>query len=182
MKFQQVTVFLTSLFVIPALSETLEEALGKLPDTRVFRESVLSNPNAVAALAGSGKREVTLFIPSNKAMTEHQKATGQIFRRAASQPGADRTTYHSANDRTTIPDMQSQELVLNSRNTDLATGKPNDVVTAPGNGTGPSQPSLRMRATNDCPNVTLYSGLGTTSRIIAGDYQFDKGIIHIIDT
>lgn len=182
MKFQQIIVFPAALFVVPALGDSLREALNKIPDTTTFQKAVLTDAKAEENMVGPGQKLVTLFIPSNKAMLEHQKSTGQVFRRAPSQEGgSERSTYHSVNDKFTIQDLKSQAQVLTSKNADPQTGKFNDIVTAPG-GKSPAGQPLRARHAGDGQNSTLFSGLGTTARVIAGDYQFDRGVIHVIDT
>ncbi|CUS10540.1 unnamed protein product [Tuber aestivum] len=178
-----------ALLAVPALAQDLKQALEGTPQGRQIAADIGNDKRAQDALVPPGKSQVTLFLPTDRALENHRSNAprpGQKSKRDLRPEEYVIAEYSSVDGKLLTGDMAGGK-ILPSQNKDSTTGKPNDVVTD-GQGSARQQPSRLMARTNvtypdiPLPDVSIFGGLGVEARLVVGDIVFDKGVIHLVDT
>ncbi|RPA90553.1 FAS1 domain-containing protein [Choiromyces venosus 120613-1] len=172
-----------ALLATPALTQSLKEALNAAPLGKMYADQINGDQKAQDTLVPPGKSMVTLFLPTDKALQDHRSNAphGKKSKRAL-QPGEYETAGYSSTDGKMNLAALSLDGILKTQSVDATTGKQNDMV-AEGTSNGKIPARLMPRAGNaTTPDITMFGGLGARAKIVAGDFVFDKGVIHFVDT
>jgi len=172
-----------ALLATPALTQSLKEALDAAsPLGKQFASGISGDQKAQDALVPPGKSQVTLFLPTDKALEDHRSNAprpGQKSRRELQGGEYEIAAYSSADGKQDLNTL-SQDAVLKTQNSDPTTGKANDLVVE-GGGSGKARLMARNNMTAP-PDISVFGGLGAKAKIVAGNFMFDKGVIHFVDT
>jgi len=171
-----------ALLATPALTQSLKQALDAAsPLGKQFAAGIAGDQKAQDALVPAGKSQVTLFLPTDKALEDHRSNAprpGQKSRRALQPDEYAIAAYSSADGKQDLNAL-AQDGVFKTQNVDPTSGKANDLVAQGGGG------KLKLMArtnTTTPPNIAVFGGLGAKATIVAGDFVFDQGVIHFVDT
>jgi len=170
-----------ALLATPALTQSLKQALDAAsPLGKQFAAGIAGDQKAQDALVPAGKSQVTLFLPTDKALDDHRSNAPrpQKYKRALQPEEYAIAAYSSADGKQGLNALAAGG-VLKSQNVDATTGKANDLVAEGGSG------KLRLMArtnTTTPPPISMFGGLGAKASIVAGDFVFDQGVIHFVDT
>ncbi|PWW73280.1 FAS1 domain-containing protein [Tuber magnatum] len=171
-----------ALLATPVLTQSLKQALEGSPHGKLIAKDIGDDKKAQDAFVPAGKSQVTLFLPTDKALENHRSNAprpGQKSKRALLPNEYEIASYSSADGKLSLSDL-GQDKVLKTQNTDATTGKPNDLVTE--GGVDGKLPNKLMARTNmTFPDVSVFGGLGAKAKIVAGDVLFDCGVIHFVD-
>ncbi|KAG0137505.1 FAS1 domain-containing protein [Tuber indicum] len=167
----------------PALAQTLKEALDGQSLGKQFAQQIDGNQKAQDALVPPGKSAVTLFLPTDNALDKHTSNAPPPLRRSKRQqtPLSDREIAYMSGDGKADLVSLSQDKIIPSQSVDPTTGK-QDITLADGTGDGKQGQRLLARGNVSIPDISMFGGLGAKSKIVAGDIEFDCGIIHFVDT
>ena len=171
-----------ALLATPALTQSLKEVLDAAPHGKQFAQGISGDQKAQDALVPPGKSQVTLFLPTDKALEDHRSNAPRPGRKSKRELRPDEyaiAAYSSGDDKMALNAIAGGA-VLKTQSADPTSGKANDIV-AMGGGGG----KLRLMArdnTTTPPGISVFGGLGAKANIVAGDFVFDKGVIHFVDT
>lgn len=173
-----------ALLATPALTQSLKEALDNAaPLGKAFASGISGDQKAQDALVPAGKSQVTLFLPTDKALEDHRSNAPRPPRKSKRALPPDEyaiAAYSSADGKQNLNTLAGGGGVLKTQNTDPTSGKPNDLVVE---GTGGGKARLMARTnTTAPPDISVFGGLGAKAKIVAGDFVFDGGVIHFVDT
>ncbi|PUU77757.1 FAS1 domain-containing protein [Tuber borchii] len=168
-----------ALLATPALTQSLKQALDAAsPLGKQFAAGIAGDQKAQDALVPAGKSQVTLFLPTDKALDDHRSNAPRPSKskRALKPEEYAIAAYSSADGKQDLTALSAGG-VLKTNNVDAGSGKANDLVAEGGSG------KLRLRAnTTTPPPISVFGGLGAKAAIVAGDFVFDQGVIHFVDT
>jgi len=169
-----------ALLATPALTQSLKEALDSAPLGKQFAQGI--DQKAQDALVPPGKSQVTLFLPTDKALEDHRSNAPRPGRKSkrALQPDEYAIAAYSSADGKQDLNTLSQDGVLKTQNADPTSGKANDLVVE-GGGSGKARLMARTNTTTP-PDISVFGGLGAKAKIVAGNFVFDRGVIHFVDT
>lgn len=171
-----------ALLATPAFSQSLKQALDSVsPLGKQFAAGIAGDQKAQDALVPAGKSQVTLFLPTDKALEDHRSNAPRPSRKSkrALQPDEYAIASYSSADGKQSLNTLAASGVLKTQSTNPTSGKANDLVAVGGSG------KLRLRQTNTTlgtpPPISMFGGLGAQANIVAGDIVFDQGVIHFVD-
>lgn len=167
-----------ALLATPALSQSLKQALDAAsPLGKQFAAGIAGDQKAQDALVPAGKSQVTLFLPTDKALEDHRSNAPRPSKKGkrALQPNEYAIASYSSADGKQDLNTLAASGVLKTQSTNPS-GKANDLVAVGGSG------KLRLRTnTTTPPPISMFGGLGAKANIVAGDFVFDQGVIHFVD-
>ncbi|KAG0637326.1 FAS1 domain-containing protein [Tuber brumale] len=173
--------FPLALLATPCLAQTLKEALASQPLGKQVAAQIDGDQKAQEALVPPGKSQVTLFLPTDNALDNQRSNAPRPGLMSKRQSSENRETGYMSGDGKMDLASLSQDSVIKTQSVEPTSGK-QDVLVADGTGDGKQGRKLMMRGNATVPDISLFGGLGKKAKIVAGDIEFDCGIIHFVDT